>query len=234
MIGAVLFASLVVNATEEVLFVTESLPPLQFLEDGELKGEHTRLVKRLAEKAGLSDARIEVYPWARAYKMALDRKNTFIFSMVRTPERENKFIWIEQLGKDEFGFYGKKPLSQYPINHLNDAKNWLTVVLRQDLVFETLSALGFEERRHLIIGSDLNSVFRVFFSGRADLVVTNQHLFAAKASLLDQDPEQWGMIWTIPALTKGYYLAAQKDTDPELIKRLKVSVVRDQKQPGRN
>lgn len=35
-------------------------------------------------------------PWARAYKLAQERPNTLIFSLVRNPEREDQFICIEK------------------------------------------------------------------------------------------------------------------------------------------
>ena len=185
------------------------------------------MVQRLKKGAGLQNSPVQVYPWARAYKMALERKNTFIFSIVRTPEREDKFIWVRALGNDAFGFYGKRPIEQYQIYQIADAKRWLTVVLRQDLVFETLTSLGFEERRHLIIASNLDSVFKLFFSGKADLVVTNKHLFKTKAELIGANMQQWGLIWTIPELTQGYYLAAHKDSDPMIIEKLKAVALAD-------
>ncbi|WP_425325562.1 hypothetical protein [Planctobacterium marinum] len=190
------------------------------MENNKLTGEYFDLVHNLKIASGLAQAPVEVYPWARAYKMAQERKNTFIFSIVRTPEREDKFIWIKKLGTNAFGFYGRKPISQYQIKSIEDAKNWLTVVLRQDLVYETLTTLGFEERRHLIVSSNLNSVFKLLFSGKADFVVTNKHLFKSKAELLNQDPLNWDVVWTVPELAQGYYLAAQLDTDPAIIAKL--------------
>lgn len=208
------------TAEPEVLFVTENLPPLQYLDNNKLSGEYFEIVQNLMLASGLEQAPVEVYPWARAYKMAQERKNTFIFSIVRTPEREDKFIWVKKLGTDVFGFYGRKPISQYQVNSMEDAKNWLTVVLRQDLIYETLTAQGFEERRHLIVSSNLNSVFKIFFSGRADFLVTNKPLFKSIAEQLNQDPRNWDVVWTVPELAQGYYLAAQLDTNPEIIARL--------------
>jgi len=200
-----------------ILFVTEDLPPLQYMKDEKLQGTYADIVHRLIQKSGLRDVKIEVYPWARAYKLASERKNTFIFSIVRTPQREDKFIWVKQIGADQFGFFGRQPIARYQINQLNDAKRWLTVVLRQDLVFETLLANGFVPDQHVLVGSTIDSVFQMFFSGRADLLVTNKQIFDLEAAKFGRKSEDWAMAWAIPELTNGYYLAANKATEPELV-----------------
>jgi len=48
----------------------------------------------------------EEYPWLRAFKLAKTKKNTFIYAISRTPERENLFQWVVPLYSFNFALYG--------------------------------------------------------------------------------------------------------------------------------
>ena len=70
--------------------VTENSFPYQYLENFSIEGPASRLVKRVLEEAGFEYSQT-VLPWARAYKYAQTAPNTLIYSIARTPERENNF-----------------------------------------------------------------------------------------------------------------------------------------------
>ena len=67
----------------ELTILTENLPPLNFIKDGVLMGPAVDIVKEIQKRVG-SHEQIQVYPWARAYKMALEEVNILIFGMART------------------------------------------------------------------------------------------------------------------------------------------------------
>ena len=54
---------------QELTILTENLPPLNYLENGVLVGPSVEIVKEIQKRVG-SQEPIQVYPWARAYKMA--------------------------------------------------------------------------------------------------------------------------------------------------------------------
>ncbi|NJN47058.1 MAG: transporter substrate-binding domain-containing protein [Candidatus Competibacteraceae bacterium] len=70
--------------------LTEELPPLNFTQDGKLMGFSVDVVREIQRRVGNTDS-IEVVPWARGYKAALERPNTVLFSTARTQEREPFF-----------------------------------------------------------------------------------------------------------------------------------------------
>ncbi|MGD8313299.1 MAG: hypothetical protein PVI17_01035, partial [Syntrophobacterales bacterium] len=55
----------------ELIILTENLPPLNYVEDGVLVGPSVDTVKEIQRRVG-SQEEIKVYPWARAYQMALE------------------------------------------------------------------------------------------------------------------------------------------------------------------
>lgn len=74
----------------DLLVVTENLPPYNYKEGIAVKGVATEVVQALLKEVGLQ-ADIHVLSWVRAYLKALEQPNVLIFSLVRTPEREEHF-----------------------------------------------------------------------------------------------------------------------------------------------
>ena len=70
--------------------------PLNYVENGELVGPSVEIVKEIQKRVG-SLEQIQVYPWSRAYKMALENKNVILFGMTYTKVRHDKFKWVGPL-----------------------------------------------------------------------------------------------------------------------------------------
>jgi polar amino acid transport system substrate-binding protein len=104
----------------ELTILTENLPPLNYLNDGVLVGPSVEIVKEIQRRVG-SHEQIKVYPWARAYKMALEDENIVLFGMTHTKERHDKFKWIGPLATKRDILVAKKG-SGIKINSLEDAK----------------------------------------------------------------------------------------------------------------
>jgi hypothetical protein len=62
----------------ELTILTENLPPLNYLEENILVGPSVDIVKEIQRRVG-SFEQITVYPWVRAYKMALEEENVVLF-----------------------------------------------------------------------------------------------------------------------------------------------------------
>jgi len=92
-----LFHFQVLKAAQNTLnFVTENAPPLQYIKNGKVVGKTTQLINQISESSNFK-TNIKILPWARAYQTALNQKNMFIYPLVRTAERESKFIWIGKM-----------------------------------------------------------------------------------------------------------------------------------------
>ena len=70
--------------------VTENMPPYNYTDaQGQLSGISTKIVLELLKNIDKNTV-IEVFPWARAYKIATSQPNVLIYSIRRSPEREKK------------------------------------------------------------------------------------------------------------------------------------------------
>jgi len=104
----------------DLTILTENLPPLNYLDNGTLVGPSVEIVKEIQKRVG-SKEQIQVYPWARAYKMALAEENVILFGMTYTDVRKDKFKWVGPLATKRDILVAKKG-SGIKIKDLEDAK----------------------------------------------------------------------------------------------------------------
>ena len=81
---AVLCMPVPAKASDPLLALTESLPPLSYEVDGKVTGFGSELLDMVAADADLPLQK-QLLPWGRAYEMVARQKNTLIFCLVRTP-----------------------------------------------------------------------------------------------------------------------------------------------------
>lgn len=126
----------------ELTILTENLPPLNYVENGVLVGPSVEIVREIQRRVGSAEP-IQVYPWARAYKMALEEENVVLFGMTYTKVREDKFKWVGPLATKRDILVAKKG-SAIKINSLEDAKKVKRIgTLRDDTRERLLKRHGF-------------------------------------------------------------------------------------------
>jgi polar amino acid transport system substrate-binding protein len=202
---------------EEYKVFTEPLAPVHFEENGKVKGIATEIVEEIFKEAKLQPT-IEVYPWKRSYQMALNQKNSFIYTINRTTKREPLFQWIGPILSKKTQLFKLASRKDIKINSIDDVKKYTTAVILGHSLTTMLIDKGFREGRELVTTPNKKVQTKVFLKGRADLITGNQYtisqsLIAEGYSLEDIEP-----VFFISS--KGYFLGANLDSDEELIKRL--------------
>ena len=104
----------------ELRLLTEEYPPVTFMQDGEVTGLVTDVVREILKRLDISDT-IRLIAWNDAYQQALLNPNVVLFSVTRTPEREKLFHWIGPICRERSALYAKKG-SLVKIKTLDDAK----------------------------------------------------------------------------------------------------------------
>lgn len=126
----------------ELTILTENLPPLNFVRDGELVGPSVDIVREIQRRVGSVEP-IRVFPWARAYKIALEKENVVLFGTTYTKERHDKFKWVGPLAKKRDILIAKKG-SGIIITEIEDAKHVRRIgTLRDDTRERLLKRYGF-------------------------------------------------------------------------------------------
>ena len=157
-------------SAEKLMILTENLAPLNFLKDGVLVGPAVDIVKEIQRRIG-SNEQIQVYPWARAYKLALERENIILFGMTQTKIRNKKFNWVGPIARKSDIFAAKKG-SGIKIESLEDAKKVERIgTLRDDTKEIFLKRHGFT---NLVPTHDDQKNAQKLILGRIDLWATKK------------------------------------------------------------
>lgn len=213
-----------------VRVVLEISPPHQTWQHGEVGGLTTSLVRQLLAELQLSPV-FEVYPWARAVKIAASTPNVLIYNIARTKERETQFDWIGPIAGYRLGFVRLKQRTDIKINKLEDARAFNIAVQRGDFATEWLVKQQFRPGRQLQIQPDIEASWRMLLLGKADLLVDDPvaiHAMLQKLGILATEVE---FAWFIPELKQSTWLALNKNSAPALLTALRNSYQRLAQQP---
>ena len=106
--------------TAGLTILTAENPPLNFIEDGEIKGLATEVVRELVKRTNTGGS-IRMVAWQEAYQSLLEQPNIALFSTVMTSERKNLLQWVGPLVVLDTNLYALKG-SRIEIANLDDAR----------------------------------------------------------------------------------------------------------------
>ena len=147
--------------------VTE-VTPYTFLQGGRVAGPATEIVEATLQRAGLDDYRIGMYPWARAYDLALKEPNVLIYLIARTPTREAQFKWVGEFMRIEYFFYKLRARTDVAVNQPDDARAHVIGVTRDDVRHQHLQAKGYTK---LVVSGQNSDNFSKLLNGQVQLLV---------------------------------------------------------------
>lgn len=216
------------NQTPALRVVTELSPPHQTVVDGKVDGVSTQIVLATLKQAGL-ESRIEVYPWARAFYIASSTANVLIYNMARTPEREDEFHWIGPVANYRLGLVRLTERTDLAPNHLKDLGPAVIAVQRADFSSHYLEQQGMKIGKELQLSADIFESWRLLLKGKVDYVVDDEAALALMEKQLLQPEGIASFVLAIPELEQKTYLAASKNSDAELVKKLQQAHLEVQK-----
>ena len=205
-----------------LLVMTEDLPPFNFMEDDQITGISTEVVRHVFSAVGveMKQGDIQLYPWARAYHIIKHTPETALFSMARTAEREELFRWVGPLLNVTIGVVAKKE-RKINIQTVDDFKHFQIGTVRDGAPEQLLIKAGVPlENLERLALPEQN--IRKLCAGRIDLFVFSVQTVQYKMVKLGIDPGDYETVYILK--TPSLYLALHKDTDPELIEKLQKSL----------
>ena len=209
--------------SQSILVVTEDAPPLQIYENGGLTGGMAvELVQAIFKQAKLTSD-IQVYPWPRAYQIALTQKDSLIFSIAKSPERKDDFIWIGKLYSLQPNITKLKSATDIKITSPQNINNYEIAVSRGDYGESYLKSIGLREGGNLHLTIKHSNLWKLLYSNRVDAIFTNQ--VTAKSEIMEAglDVNKAVIEYKIEGLASDIYLAANKHTDIVIITQLQVA-----------
>jgi len=189
---------------------TEDYPPLTFQENGEITGFGTEVVLEILARLDIPD-NIRISSWENGYHLCLVNPNFVLFTMKRTPLREELFNWIGPIGSNHTIFYAKKG-SGIKINSMEDAKQLGKIATCSAWFSEQdLKDAGFT---NLVSSPNPTENVRQLVEGEVDLSIFTDITIPEIAKQAGYSIDDLEPVYTVS--TGDFYIAISKGT-PEYI-----------------
>ncbi len=196
--------------------VTENWRPYNYIDDGIVKGTATKIVRQVLEQAGIK-YNIEVYPWARAYKLAQQQKNLLIYSIIRIPSRDSLFKWVRPLGRGSTTYlYRLKKNPHVNPTDLGQARQYQVITSTDSMDHLWLRYNGFTL---LHAPGTVEQMIKMFHKNRADMIAIESISMADEFNHYGFDASQ--VVPVMPLFTAPPYIAVSLSTSDEMVEKLR-------------
>ncbi len=204
------------QAPAQPLQVVTETTPYSYLSGDRVVGTATEVVEKTLQNAGLTDYQIRVYPWARAYDLALKEPNVLIFLIARTPAREAQFKWAGEIMKIQYHLYRLRARTEVQIKTLADAKNYTIGVLRDDVRQQYLKSKGFQR---LVVSAQAIDSFNKLIGRQVDLLPLVEDDTAILCAQTHFDCAGIERVWTLDEASTGLYMAYSNATRDAVVQK---------------
>lgn len=200
---------------ETINAVTEETS-YSFLRDGKVGGIASEIAEQMLQRAGLSDYRMALYPWARAYDMALLQANVLIYPISRTPARERQFKWVGEMARITPQLYKLRSERSVHVQTLDDARNYTMGVIRDDVRQAYLQSRGFT--RMAVSASNAEN-FRKLLVHQVQLIALPEREVRQQCAQAGIDFAELESVYQLDEMTDGVYYAYSLATPDEVVQR---------------
>jgi polar amino acid transport system substrate-binding protein len=196
---------------EKLQIYTEEFAPLNFMQDGQISGQSTEVVRELLKRMGI-DNDITLLLWSDAYQKLLNEPNIVLFSTCLTSARKDLFKWVGPISSVEIYFYSSKDCT-LNIGSLEDAKEVQKIaVLKDYAIAGILKEKGFT---NLIEFNKTQEIFTKLLSGEVDLFPCSNLVMNSELKKLGIAQNEFKKAMFITSELE--YIAFSKSTSDELI-----------------
>lgn len=213
-------------AAGNVTAVTEEMPPFNYTENGEVTGFSTEIVKEVFRRADIH-ADFRVYPWKRAYEIALRQPDTLIYSIGRNPDRENRFKWVGVIAPVNIYFYKLAHRDDIAVETVADAGKYRIGAVRDDYTTQYLERQGLSDALDISNSYVLN--VRMLLGGRVDLICVDEltladHIRREAAGGRKASMDGVEKTLFIEDLSTGMYMAFSLGTPDATVERCRTAL----------
>ncbi|NKI94624.1 ABC transporter substrate-binding protein [Rhizobacter sp. SG703] len=217
--GLVLALTLVGAQAQAIRGVTEE-SGYTWLSAGRVLGPASEVVAATMQRAGFADYRVGIYPWARAYDMALQEPNVLIFMIARTPQREDKFKWAGEFMRIEYHLYKLRSSTEVVVRTLQDARAYSIGVVRDDVRQQYLQSQGFTR---LVVSAQNGDNFRKLLHRQVQLVPMPERDARQLCDESHIDCAMLEKVYTLDTLSTGLFMAYSKATPDDVVLRTRAA-----------
>lgn len=213
-----MLTSLSVLALERLTYLTEEYPPYNYFENGELQGISIDLLLAASKSVGspLEKDQIRLQPWPRGYRSIQADKDTVLFAMARTPQREDKFKWAGPIGDTRIVVIAKKS-ARVNITQGQDLAKYSIGVISNDVGHQLVLEAGANDKNIERITTAV-SLAKMLDFGRIDLWAYEENVAMWTMAKVGIDKENFEVVYVLKNLSM--YYAFNINTDDEYVNKL--------------
>lgn len=205
--------------SQTIRAVTETTP-YTFQKGDRVEGSATEVVEKTLQAAGLADYQVKLYPWARAYDMALKEPGVLIFLIARTPAREQQFKWAGEIKKIQYHLYRLRERTDVAVKTLADARNYTIGVMRDDVRQQYLQAKGFQR---LAVSAQWIDNFNKLITRQVDLVPLTEDDASSLCVEARVDCARLERVLTLDEASTGLYMAYSNATADSTVQKTRTA-----------
>ncbi len=203
---------------------TDEFPPLQVQVDGQAKGYVVEFVEAIVKDAATEEPmlshQVQFMPWKRAMRITQHANNALLFSISRTPEREEQYQWIGEVSPYEVAIYRHKDGPTVNPDDLDALKTYRFGFQSGSAFEEVIKAKGFTNVMPVTFGRE---AIRLLRGKRVDFAPLVSESYYYRMEQFGFEPEDYVSVMKVDALCKKLWLVTGKSTPPNVVNALKRS-----------
>ena len=211
---------------ERISVFTEQDYPLNYTDSGEddgpIIGFATELVIAVLEEAGL-EYEIKIGPWVRAVQAIDSEENVLVYSMARSPARENRYHWIGEINPLDYYLYGLKANIDRLPRSLDEAADFRIGVTRGYAMHKYFAEKNFER---LSVARNPAITLNMLKRGRVDLVPMSRLSVGMIANRYGIDRADLIGVIRLVDIATSTNMALSQNTKAETVSRLQAAYAR--------
>ena len=200
---------------------TEHYEPYNFIDQTEqpakLREIGVELLEDMLARVGAKQTRTDfrVVTLENGFKAVEQKRNSVLFSIARTDERENNFKWVCPIDQLRTQLVGLKS-RDLTLNNDDDLKNYDIGTIKGDVGEELLKKAGIPQSR-LSYGNEYNNLNKLI-NGQTDLYVVSMDNVASSCKNRSCDVSQFEPVYTLKVTDLCY--AINKATADSVVTQL--------------
>lgn len=205
----------IINKIGNLNFYTEDNAPTNYLGENGPTGIIVATINAMLSEIGADTERvkIEVLPWARAYKTLELKKNTVLFALTKTEQREDQFKWVGPIYRSNIILLGLK--TRFPNPQTPSSLTQHKVCAVKNDVGEQLWKLYSKDESNLVLVSHPSQCAKMLALGRVDLWTTGKD---TSRWHLQNNNLDLALFNEVSQLKESFrYIAFSKDVDDDVI-----------------
>lgn len=220
-----IFYSTVLLAFDKIEYLSENNAPYNYRENGEAKGISVDILTEVARVLGvdIKPTAIKFSPWAWAYREAQSpNKKNMIFTITRTPSRENLFQWAGPFIYGRSAVFGRA--SAEKISSIKELYGKKIGVIRDDVAESRLLSAGIKKTDIIELNSK-EQLFSMLMKKRFDYFshgeLTTYHALKKSKKYSKKD------VKVVYINSRGgLYFGFNKSVDKEMVVRFREALLK--------